>query len=166
MYCPSCGKDNSLDQKFCAGCGVNLHAVAQALTMREDDFFTKMDAGMDALLARYNEHVFRKPAKRASDHGVVRSWQILGQSVATAIIDLLLFTLMSTLLPIRLILLVISTPFRVLVERKDREEPEALPSAAYAAPDARERSLGAWREEAPSVTEGTTTLFNTGKVRR
>ena len=164
MYCPACGRENSLEQKFCAGCGVNLFAVAQALTHREEDFFTKMDAGMDALLGRYTERVFRRPLKRSGDTGVDQSWILLGRSVVTAFLDLLLFTLMSVLLPIRLLLLIVSTPFRVLGERKNRDTtgpdeligdvPQVLTS-------------GGWRDEVPaSVTEGTTTLFDTGKIRR
>ena len=164
MYCPACGKENSLEQKFCAACGVNLYAVAQALTRREDDFFTKMDAGMDALLGRYTEHVFRRPLRRDGEARVARSWILLGQAAGTALLDLVLFTLMSTLLPIRLFLLVISTPFRLLAERNARED-ERPGELADDAPHV--LTAGGWRDEVQmSVTEHTTTLFDTGKIRR
>jgi hypothetical protein len=164
MYCPACGRENSLEQKFCAGCGVNLYAVAQALTRREDDFFTKMDAGMDALLGRYNEHVFRRPPTKGHENSVARSWILLGQAVVTALLDLMLFTLMSVLLPIRLLMLAISTPFRLLAERGSRAEIKDDELEEYSAP---ELTSGRWRDDAPaSVTENTTTLFDTGKIRR
>ena len=59
MFCPTCGKDNSQELKFCASCGTNLEAVSQALTGVEEDFFSKMDSGMDYFIARYAEHVFK-----------------------------------------------------------------------------------------------------------
>jgi len=164
MFCPTCGKDNSLDLKFCASCGTDLHAVSQALTGREDNFFAKMDAGMDALLTRYSERIFKRSSRPRQKYPVIRSWQILGQSVITALLDLLLFTLMSTLLPIRLLMLVISTPFRVLAERGDREGSTSRELPEYSSP---ELVSGRWRDDAPvSVTENTTTLFDTGKIKR
>ena len=32
MYCPSCGSTNSIDQRFCRKCGMNLESAAQSLT--------------------------------------------------------------------------------------------------------------------------------------
>jgi len=164
MYCPACGRENSLEQKFCAGCGVDLYAVAQALTRREDDFFTRMNSGMDALLERYNEHVFRKTPRVDPDNRVRRSWTLLGQAALTALLDLVLFCLMSVLLPVRLLLLVVSTTFKLLSERKEREEIRPSEISGEAPPVL---SAGGWRDDAHvSVTEGTTTLFGTGKIRR
>lgn len=31
MYCPNCGKENSIEQKFCRNCGMNLESTAAAL---------------------------------------------------------------------------------------------------------------------------------------
>ena len=31
MYCPNCGKDNSVGQRFCRACGMSLQAVSHAL---------------------------------------------------------------------------------------------------------------------------------------
>jgi hypothetical protein len=31
MYCPSCGKENSIEQKFCRGCGLSLEKIVLAL---------------------------------------------------------------------------------------------------------------------------------------
>jgi hypothetical protein len=32
MYCPSCGKSTSVEQKFCRACGLSLEKIAQSLT--------------------------------------------------------------------------------------------------------------------------------------
>ena len=37
MFCPGCGSEQSADLRFCKLCGANLHAVRQAMTMREAD---------------------------------------------------------------------------------------------------------------------------------
>lgn len=58
MFCPNCSKDNSSEQKYCATCGTNLEAVAQTLTGRKEDFFTKMETGIGYFVSRYTEHVF------------------------------------------------------------------------------------------------------------
>ena len=54
MFCPTCGKDNAKGLKFCASCGTNLVAVSQALSGSAGDFFTKTDAAVDQIIARYS----------------------------------------------------------------------------------------------------------------
>src|SRR4051812_8854624 len=101
MFCPTCGKDNSLELKYCASCGTNLEAVWQALSGGEEAFFTKMDTGIDQLVARYSEHVFRNAPQSAAERRVSGSWKLLGQAVITSFLDILLFFLMWNLLPLR-----------------------------------------------------------------
>ena len=31
MYCPNCGKENSVEQRFCRSCGISLLTISQAL---------------------------------------------------------------------------------------------------------------------------------------
>ena len=117
MFCPTCGRDNTLQRKYCASCGTNLVAVSQALTGSEEDFFTKLDGGLDSFLGKYAEHVFKNAPAHAAEQRIAKSWQILGQSVLTSIVDLLLFTLMWNVIPLRFLLLVISTPVRLITQR-------------------------------------------------
>ena len=117
MFCPTCGRDNTLQRKYCASCGTNMVAVSQALTGSEDDFFTKLDAGLDGFLGKYAEHVFKNAPSHASDQKISKSWLVLGQTVLTSIVDLLLFTLMWNVIPLRFLLLVVSTPVRLLTQR-------------------------------------------------
>ena len=161
MFCPNCGKDNSNEQKFCASCGTNLEAVAQALTGREEDFFTKMDTGIDYFVARYSEHVFRDAPQSVAEHKVAKSWKLLGQALITTFVDILLFTLMWNILPLRFFILCISTPFRLLSERGSTPlEGRTLPPNDYRPPQLNEARAGLWLGEArPSVTENTTTLL-------
>jgi len=158
MFCPTCGKDNSHELKFCASCGTNLEVVSQALTGREDDFFTKMDSGIDQLIARYSEHVFRSAPLAASERKVSRSWQLLGQAVLTSIVDLILFTLMWNLLPLRFCLLVISTPFRLLSERNEVPgRPTHAAAETYKPPELAQPAEPLWLGDSViSVTENTT----------
>ena len=132
MFCPTCGRDNSIGRRFCASCGTNLEAVSQALSGAEDDFFTRIDAGLDHFLARYAEHVFKTAPANASEQRVGKSWQVLGQSLVTSLVDLILFTLMWNVIPLRFLLLLISTPIRLLREKdniKISEAPGQLPDS-------------------------------------
>ena len=157
MFCPNCGKDNSLEQKYCASCGTNLEAVSLALTGKEEDFFTKMDTGIDYFVARYAEHVFRTAPQGISEHKVAKSWKLLGQAVVTTLVDVLLFTLMWNILPLRFLILCVSSPFRLLAERGNEPQPRPVHGEDYRSPALEPARAGLWlRETAPSVTENTT----------
>lgn len=158
MFCPTCGRDNSIDRKFCASCGTNLEVVSQALSGSDDDFFTKIDNGLDTFLAKYSEHVFKNAPSHAAEQRVAKSWQVLGQSVLTSIIDLLLFSLMWNIIPLRFLLLLISTPVRLItqrgrprkriaaIDRRELDSPEAGPHQWLSGP-------------VDSVTENTTAIL-------
>ena len=158
MYCPTCGRDNSTGRKFCASCGTNLAVVTQALSAGEDDFFTKIDSGLDHFLARYSEHVFKKAPSHAAEQRIGRSWQILGQSLLTSILDLLLFALMWNVIPLRFLLLLISTPVRLLTQR-GRSRHRTLGGAGNV-PDLPESTPHQWLSgSVDSVTEHTTAIL-------
>ena len=159
MFCPTCGRDNSIGRKFCAACGTNLEAVSQALSGSEDDFFTKIDSGLDHFLAKYAEHVFKNAPIHAAEQKIARSWQILGQGVLASIIDLLLFTLMWNIIPLRFLLLLISTPVR-LVTQRGRSRERAIPAGAKVA-DLPEPIPQQWLPGSiDSVTEHTTAMLS------
>ena len=158
MFCPTCGRDNAVGRKFCATCGTNLDLVSQALSGSDDDFFTKIDTGLDHFLARYAEHVFKNAPANAGEQRISKSWQILGQTVLTSIVDLLLFTLMWNVIPLRFLLLVISTPIRLVAQRgKPRRESLAGASKANDLPEAESQRWLAGQME--SVTEHTTAIL-------
>ena len=158
MFCPTCGRDNSVGRKFCASCGTNLEAVFQALSGSEDDFFTKIDAGLDHFLAKYAEHVFKNAPAHAAEQRIGRSWQVLGQSVLTSIVDLLLFSLMWNIIPLRFLLLLISTPIR-LVTQRGRPRKQALPGAGRT-PDLADVEPHQWLPGSfESVTDHTTAML-------
>ena len=127
MFCPTCGRDNSIERKFCASCGTNMEAVSRALSGSEDDFFTRIDSGLDHFLARYAEHVFKNAPLNAAEQRVGKSWQVLGQAVVTSITDVLLFSLMWNIIPLRFLLLLISSPIRLLSEQSKNKK-RALPA--------------------------------------
>ncbi len=158
MFCPTCGRDNSGERRFCASCGTNLEAVFQALSGRDDDFFTRIDAGLDHFLARYAEHVFKNAPAHAAEQRVAKSWQVLGQSVLTSIVDLLLFSLMWNIIPLRFLLLLISTPIR-LITQHSRTRPSSI-AAGGKVTELPEVAPQQWLAgSVESVTEHTTAML-------
>jgi hypothetical protein len=165
MYCPTCGRDNSIERKFCASCGTNLEVVSQALSGADDDFFTKIDAGLDHFLARYAEHVFRNAPANAAEQRVAKSWQVLGQSIVTSFVDIILFTLMWNVIPLRFLLLLISTPIRLIHDPGKRIRHEAVSGKTPPQlPDSRQQQ---WLSGSiDSVTEHTTAILADSESRK
>jgi len=122
MFCPICGKENSGERKFCVACGTNLEAVSQALSGNRTDFFTKIDTALDQFIARYAEHVFKQAPALAADRKVSSSWKLLGQGVLTSFADFFLSSLMWNVFAVKFQILLISTPFRLLIERSNRQK--------------------------------------------
>jgi len=117
MFCPSCGRDDSHKRKFCPSCGTNLEAISHALADEAGGACAKVDKTLDKFIARYSEHVFKDAPAKALQQSVGRSWKILGQGTLTALFDLVLFSIMTMLLPARFIILLLRTPIRLLSER-------------------------------------------------
>ncbi len=157
MFCPRCGRDNSIGRKFCASCGTNLEAVSQALSGSQDDFFTKIDSALDQFIARYSEHVFKNAPSSALDQGVRKSWHLLGQGILTSFVDLILFSLMWNIFPLRFLILLISTPIRLLSERSKYRESAIVESEGKRALDLADPMPQQWlASPVASVTEHTT----------
>jgi hypothetical protein len=158
MFCPKCGRDNSIERKFCASCGTNLEAVSQALAGAEEDFFTRIDAGLDHFLARYSEHVFKNAPANAAEQKVGKSWQVLGQSIVTSFVDLILFSLMWNVIPLRFLLLLISTPIRLLSGQGGRKRRD--PFSNQRPPQLQDSAPQQWLPGSiDSVTEHTTVIL-------
>jgi len=158
MFCPTCGRDNAVERKFCASCGTNLEAVSQALSGSDDDFFTKIDSGLDHFLAKYAEHVFKNAPAHAAEQRIAKSWQVLGQSVLTSIVDLLLFSLMWNIIPLRFLLLLISTPIRLVTQRG--RTPKRIEGDRKRVADLPEPAPHPWLSGSiDSVTEHTTAML-------
>lgn len=161
MFCPVCGRENkTTERRFCVSCGINLEAVSQALTRREDNFFTKLDNGFDQFIARYSEHVFKDASPNALDQRVGKSWRLLGKGALTSFVDLFLFILVWNILPLRFLILLISTPFRLFSEPgKERRSTTAELEGKKVA-DLPEPSSQQWLTKSPaSVTEHTTAIL-------
>lgn len=159
MFCPTCGRDNAVGRKFCATCGTNLDLVSQALSGGDDDFFTKIDTGLDHFLARYAEHVFKNAPANAAEQRISKSWQVLGQTALTSIVDLLLFTLMWNIIPLRFLLLVISTPIRLVAQRGKPRKP-SLPDVSKASELPETEPQPRWLAgHMDSVTDHTTAIL-------
>ena len=168
MFCPTCGRDNLNERKFCASCGTNLEAVSQVLSGTETNIFTRIDTGLDQFTARYAEHVFKDAPSYAVDRTVSNSWKILGKGILTSFMDLFLSVMLWNFFICRFHVLWISTPFRLLSERSkrlknlkpgtDTDRPLALPEPAPsqwipgAAPSVSEHTTERLREYRPAQT--------------
>jgi hypothetical protein len=115
----------------------------------------KIDTGMDQLIARYSDHVFSNARSGSTEHTVSKSWKLLGKGVVTSLTDLLLFVLMCNFLPFRFLMLLVSTPFRLLSERNRSQRSNEQLAGNYAPPELNEGTPGQLFP-IPSVTEGTT----------
>ena len=157
MFCPTCGKDNPAERKFCSSCGTNLEAVSQVLSGNTTNIFTRLDAGLDYFIARYSEHVFKDAQANAADRTVSNSWKLLGKGVLTSFVDLFLALLIWNVFSFRFNILWISTPFRLLAERNKRQK-SMIEGAAVEAPfRLPELAENRWLAgAAPSVSEHTT----------
>jgi len=165
LFCPTCSRENSIGRKFCAACGTNLEAVSQALAGSDDDFFTRFDSGLDHFLAKYAEHVFRNAPLNAAEQRVGKSWQVLGQAFLTTLMDLLLFCLMWNIIPLRFLLLVISSPIRLLSEQAKNRKRTLTPGTR--APDVLDPMPPQWLSDSiGSVTEHTTAFLPDSERRR
>lgn len=161
MFCPTCGRDNLIERKFCSSCGTNLEAVSQALSGNRADFFTRLDTGLDQFIAKYAEHVFKDSPTNAADRSVSNSWKILGKGVVTSLVDLFLSLVIWNVFTFRFQVLWISTPFRLLAERSSRQKARAAidTDAQLKLPEPATDRWVSGAESAPSVSEHTTELF-------
>ena len=165
MFCPTCGRDNPFELKFCASCGTNLEVISRALSVREEGLFTKVDRSLDQFIARYAEHVFKDAPMRALDQQISKSWQVLGQGVLTCLFDLALFTIMTIVLPIKFLILLIYTPIKLLSERSKQQKNIAVEVEGHGAPALFEplpQQLVS--TSVPSVTEHTTVNLSSASV--
>jgi len=156
MFCPTCGKENPAERKFCSSCGTNLEAVSQVLSGTATNVFTRIDTGLDFFLARYADHIFKDASTEAADRKVGNSWRILGKGVATSLVDIFLAVLIWNVLVFRFHILWISTPFRLLSERSRRQKnPDArvTGSPPLRLPEPEQRWIAG---EGPGISEHTT----------
>lgn len=155
MFCPNCGRDNPVGRKFCVACGTNLEAVSQALTRSQTDIFTRTDLALDQFIGRYAEHLFKDAGEESANPSLSRSWKILGQGVLTTLWDFLLASLMWNVIPLRFMILLITSPFRLMKERSEKGREYPPPQSPPQLEGARE----APPQLPPSISENTTELL-------
>jgi hypothetical protein len=164
MFCPTCGRDNSIERRFCASCGTNLEAVSQALSGRNESFFTRIDTTLDNFIARYAEHAFKDAPANAAEQGIRKSWRVLGQGIATSFLDLLFFLLMWNIIPLRFLMLLFLTPIRRLSEQGKSKKGALLDGKR--ASDLPEPRPQQWLPGSISITEHTTEILVESEPRK
>jgi hypothetical protein len=58
MFCPSCGANNSTEQKFCRTCGMNLESVAESLLSQFPNAQQTTLQKQEKMLERFGTYVF------------------------------------------------------------------------------------------------------------
>jgi hypothetical protein len=165
MFCPSCGSTNSIDQRFCRKCGLNLESAARSLT-------EQIPAGDRAELARREERI--EKFGRLAFIGFLNVLVIAILGLLYAILDRLVFSGNN---PIVGILLMAFIVFAMLVlgyvyfreslkeTRKKIVPVESKPDFAHTATTTRlldEKQF----QPIPSVIEDTTELLPSRKRER
>lgn len=123
MFCPTCGREEAQERKFCTACGTNLERVTKALSPNADGIFTRADKAFDRWMARYAGMLFSSAASKAEDRRISHSWQLLGQSFLAALANVLLLAVMFYVaIPVRFVVLLFSAAFRLLSERSKKAD--------------------------------------------
>ena len=47
MFCPTCGREESQERKFCVACGTNLERVTKAISPGGDSALVRIDKSFD-----------------------------------------------------------------------------------------------------------------------
>jgi len=158
MFCPTCGREEAHERKFCIACGTNLERVTQALSPSADGILTRTDKTFDRWMARYAGMFFSSAASKAEAWRTSHSWQILGQSFLALAANFLLFWVMlCAAIPLRFAVLLFSAAFRLLSERNNKSD---RTTADLAEPQ--------WSADTvmPSVTEHATVKMREPVARR
>ena len=125
MFCPTCGREDAQERRFCPSCGTNLDRVTKALTPGKDNFLVQADAAFDRMLGRYAGMFFKDAPEKAQDRSVSNSWQIFGLSLLSLLANFILIPVCFVALKLRFFTLLFSTPFRLLSERNDQQAKES-----------------------------------------
>jgi hypothetical protein len=78
---------------------------------------TRVDRGLDKFIARYAAQFFSQAPAKAIARRISHSWQIFAQGSLAFLANLLLLPVMFSIIPIRLLMLLFSTPVRLFSER-------------------------------------------------
>lgn len=120
MFCPTCGREDSQERKFCIACGTNLERVTKALSPSGDPAMVRIDKSFDQVMSHYAGLFFGNAANQAADWRTGNSWKILGESFLSLLANFILFWLvLFVAIPVRFLVLLFSTPFRLLAERNN-----------------------------------------------
>ena len=121
MFCPTCGREDSQERKFCIACGTNLERVTKALSPSGDSALVRIDKAFDKVMGHYAGMFFGNAPQQATEWRTANSWKLLGESFLAMLANFILFWLMCYVaFPVRFLVLLVATPFRLLAERNNK----------------------------------------------
>ncbi len=152
MYCPSCGQENSTEQKFCRKCGLNLEKAAESLKEQAPAWLSVHD----------EDHWLELLGKFAIGGTALVGLVAVGAMVYTIVTKFILtgtgvfFGIVMSLL---LIFAVLGVAYVALNEGRKGKRKQAIPPSEIEKPDtAKLLDTGSF-EPIPSVIEDTTDLL-------
>jgi hypothetical protein len=156
MFCPTCGREDSQGRRFCPNCGANLERVTRALS--PGGLLVRADQAFDRLIARYAGLFFNGARDKALDWRVGHSWTLLGQALLALPANFILFWIvLFGILPLRLVTLLLSSPFRLLSERSNQQDAAPIAKVKNRRAQLQAPPPGRWAlDSAPSAVEHTT----------
>jgi len=158
MFCPTCGREDSQGRKFCPTCGANLERVTRALSPGADGLLVRADQAFDRLIARYAGLFFDGAQDKALDWRVSHSWTLWAQAFFALPANFILFWIMLFgLLPLRLLTLLLCSPFRLISERNNRQNTAPVAKTENKRAQLQAPPPGQWlMDSGPSAVEHTT----------
>jgi hypothetical protein len=162
MFCPTCGREDMQGRRFCPACGANLERVTRALSPGGGSLLARADQAFDRLVARYAGLFFGGARDKAFDWRVSHSWALWAQAFLALPANFILFWIMLFgILPLRLLTLLLGSPFRLLSELSNRQSAEDVHTPVAKVENRRAQlqapSPGQWAlDSAPSAVEHTT----------
>ena len=67
MFCPTCGREDSQERKFCIACGTNLERVTKALSPGGDSALVRIDKAFDKVMGHYAGMFFGNAPQQAAE---------------------------------------------------------------------------------------------------
>src|SRR5262245_26305142 len=162
MFCPACGREDSQGRRFCPTCGANLERVTRALSTGGGSLLARADQAFDRLIGRYAGLFFGGARDKSLDWRVSHSWTLWAQAFLALPANFVLFWIMLFgILPLRLLTLLLGSPFRLLSERNNQQGEAQIPAPAVKVENRRAQLQapppGQWAlDSGPSAVEHTT----------
>lgn len=161
MYCPNCGQENSIEQKFCRRCGLNLEKSVESLIDQNAAGLTVREVDPDHWLEMLGKFAIGGTALvglvavGAMVYTIITKFVLTGSGVFFGIVMSLL-----------LIFAVLGLTYVALNEGRKSKRKQSAPPSEFEKPEMAKLLDTGGFEPVPSVVEDTTERLKVGKSTR